>query len=119
LYEDGAPRMTMKVVVGEPAHATPAMAGTLRYAVFNPYWNVPEDLVRDRVAPRYLRQGRAYFDGERMEALSGWSKAARVLDPATIDWRAVAAGERSLRVRQKPHARNMMGKVKLMLPNEL
>src|SRR5690606_35207830 len=38
LYEDGVATTTMKVVVGEPAHATPAMAGTMRYAVFNPYW---------------------------------------------------------------------------------
>jgi L,D-transpeptidase YcbB len=119
LYENGVATTTMKVVVGEPAHATPAMAGMMRYAVFNPYWNVPEDLVRDRIAPRYLREGQAYFEAEHLEALSDWSDDARVLDPRAIDWRAVASGERPLRVRQKPNARNMMGRVKLMLPNDL
>lgn len=119
LYEGGRPVQSMKVVVGRPETATPAMVGMMRYAVFNPYWNVPEDLVRDRIAPRYLREGQAFFDRERLEALSGWGPGAQVLDPRRIDWALVAKGELALRVRQRPGAGNMMGQVKLMLPNDL
>lgn len=119
LYENGKPTQSMKVVVGKPATATPAMVGVMRYALFNPYWNVPPDLVRERVAVRYLKEGQAYFDGEGMEALSDWTDAARPIDPRKVDWKAVAAGKREVRVRQKPGAHNMMGQVKLMLPNEL
>jgi murein L,D-transpeptidase YcbB/YkuD len=52
--------------------------------------------------------------------MSDWSATARVLDPASVDWAAVAAGQRGPpRVRQRPGPDNMMGRVKFMLPNPL
>ncbi len=54
-----------------------------------------------------------------MEALSDWTENAHVIDPATIDWTAVAAGTQELRVRQVPGPYNSMGKVKFMFPNDL
>jgi murein L,D-transpeptidase YcbB/YkuD len=36
-----------------------------------------------------------------------------------VDWKAVVAGERPLRVRQLPGADNMMGQIKFMMPNDL
>jgi murein L,D-transpeptidase YcbB/YkuD len=54
-----------------------------------------------------------------MEVLTDWSNQASVVDPATVDWAAVAAGRRTLRMRQLPGPSNMMGAVKLMLPNSL
>jgi murein L,D-transpeptidase YcbB/YkuD len=119
LYEDGRLAETMEVVVGQPRYATPMMAGVIRYAVFNPYWNVPVDLVRDDFARRVLRRGVSALEGERMEVLSDWSDQARPVDPATVDWAEVAAGRQLLRMRQRPGGDNMMGQVKLMLPNRL
>jgi murein L,D-transpeptidase YcbB/YkuD len=94
------------------------MAALVRYAVFRPYWNVPPDLVTASVAPKVLAQGLGYFRPQRLEALSDWSDRPRPLDPARIDWRAIAAG-RELRVRQLPGPDNMMGQMKFMFPNEL
>src|SRR5205085_6234693 len=119
LYADGEVVDSMRVVVGKPDQPTPMMAGLIRYAVLNPYWNVPPDLVRDSVAPKVLKQGLGYFRGQDFEALSDWTDEAAVLDPATIDWRAVAAGRQALRVRQRPGPSNMMGEVKFMFPNDL
>ena len=118
-YENGRPIDSMKVVIGKPSEPTPVMAALVRYAVFRPYWNVPTDLVAGSVAPKVLKQGLGYFRGQRLEALSDWSDQARPLDPAQVDWRAVAAGRRELRVRQLPGVDNMMGRVKFMFPNEL
>jgi len=118
MYQDGKLVDSMKVIVGKQNEPTPLMAGMIRYAMFNPYWNVPEDLVSEGWAPRVLAQGPQVFTEKNMEALSDWSPNAHVLDPASIDWRAVAAGQ-YLRVRQKPGAGNMMGNVKFMLPNDL
>jgi len=95
------------------------MAGVVRYAVFNPYWNIPVDLVRDDYARRVLRHGVSALEAERLEVMSDWSARARPVDPASVDWSEVAAGRRLLRVRQLPGGDNMMGQVKLMLPNEL
>lgn len=117
-YENGSVQGSMKVVVGKPTMATPAMAALIRFAVYNPYWNLPQDLVRER-AVTVLHRGVDAFTGEGMEALSDWTPTASRLDPADVDWRAVAGGRLPLRVRQVPGPNNTMGAVKLMFPNEL
>jgi L,D-transpeptidase YcbB len=110
---------TMPVGIGRVDEPTPVMAGVIRYAMFNPHWNLPEAMIRDEIAPAVLSQGPSYLEGRQMEALSDWSKQARVLDPGEVDWAAVAAGKAYVRVRQRPGGQNLMGQVKLMLPNEL
>jgi murein L,D-transpeptidase YcbB/YkuD len=117
VFGDGKQQGTMRVVVGTAETQTPMLAGMVRYATLNPYWNVPSDLVERKVAPRMLKG--ASFRTLRYEALSDWSADATKLDPATIDWTAVAAGEREVRVRQLPGAGNAMGRVKFMFPNDL
>ena len=116
MYENGRVRDTMKVVVGKSTEQTPIMAGLIRFAMVNPYWNIPPDLVRDKAASGVLAKG---FRAKRFEALSDWTDGARVLKPAEIDWQAVAAGRQELRVRQLPGRDNAMGKMKFMLPNDL
>jgi L,D-transpeptidase YcbB len=119
LYEDGELADRMRVIVGKPESATPMMSGLMRYVVFRPYWNIPEDLARDRVAKHVREEGLGYLKRERMEVLSDWSDEAVVVDPKTVDWAGVASGRVSLRARQLPGPDNMMGQVKFMLPNDL
>lgn len=118
LYENGRVRDTMRVVVGRPSEPTPMLAGLIRFAVLNPYWNVPPDLVRRRIAPNVLKQGVSYLDAQKYEVLSDWTDEAQVVDPSTIDWAAVAAGREEVRVRQLPGPDNMMGSIKFMFPND-
>ena len=117
MYEDGEVKGTMRVIVGKPTEPTPMLAGMMRYAVVNPYWNVPQDLVQHRIAQKVLDG--ASFSDMGYEALSDWTAYAQVLDPAQIDWAAVAAGTRELRVRQLPGKTNAMGRMKFMFPNDL
>ncbi|WP_309090283.1 L,D-transpeptidase family protein [Phenylobacterium sp.] len=119
VYEDGQVIDEMAVGVGRPSAATPEMAGVIRYARFNPYWNLPQGMIQGEIAPRVLREGPGFLTAQRFEILSDWSPQAWTLDPAEVDWAAVARGERKLRVRQLPGPNNILGKVKLMLPNEL
>lgn len=118
MYDKGEVQDTMRVIVGKPTEPTPMMVGMMRYVTLNPYWNVPEDLVRNRIAPKIVKT-RASLDAMGYEALSDWTANASLLDPATIDWPAVAAGERALRVRQLPGKDNAMGRIKFMFPNNL
>jgi murein L,D-transpeptidase YcbB/YkuD len=119
LYDHGEVTATMKVVTGKPAMPTPIMAAEARELIFNPYWNVPEDLVRNSVAPKALAQGMAYIERQHFQVLSDYTDEAYELNPETVDWAAVAHGKLSVRVRQRPGPGNMMGQVKLMLPNPL
>lgn len=117
LYQDGKQQDTMRVIVGKPTEQTPMLAGMMRYAILNPYWNVPYDLVQNRIAPKVL--GGASLKSMNYEALSDWNAGAQVLDATTIDWAAVAAGRSEARVRQLPGADNAMGRMKFMFPNDL
>ena len=95
------------------------MAGFIRHAMVNPYWNVPPDLVAERIAPHVLDQGLSYLEDKGYEVLSGWSDDAVTLDPALLDWQAIAAGRQQVRVRQLPGPANAMGRMKFMFPNPL
>jgi L,D-transpeptidase YcbB len=119
MYEGGRPVGSMRVVVGKPSEPTPLMAGLIRYASVNPYWNLPPDLARLRAAPGALKGGAAFFKAKRFEVLSGWDADARVVPPMSVDWQAVEDGRLEVRVRQLPGPGNAMGRVKFMFPNEL
>jgi murein L,D-transpeptidase YcbB/YkuD len=118
LYENGRPVDSMKVIVGKAETATPMMAAQMRYASVNPYWNVPPELVISLIAPNVLKQGMTYLKDRRYEVLADWSDKAQAIDPTTVDWPAVAAGQKVIRVRQLPGGGNSMGQVKFMMPND-
>jgi murein L,D-transpeptidase YcbB/YkuD len=119
MYEDGRPVDSMKVVVGksDPALQTPLMAGFIRHAVHNPYWNVPDDLVKNNIAANVLDQGLGYLKDRGYQVLDGWTADANVIDPKTVDWLAVNKGLRNVHVRQLPGGDNFMGAVKFEFPN--
>lgn len=117
LYEDGQVRDSMRVVVGKPAEATPMVAGLIQNAVLNPYWNVPPDLVRKRAAS-VVKDGVGSLNGKGFELLSDWSASPQALDPKAVDWAAVAAGTKELRLRQRPGPGNAMGAMKFTFPND-
>ena len=96
---------------------TPLMAGLIRYAVLNPYWNLPPDLIRERARKAPARRGRLPRSGCR-SCPTGRRRPA-CFDPRRVDWRAVAAGRRFVNLRQPPGAHNMMGRIKFMMPNDL
>jgi len=118
MIENGRIAGAMRVVVGKRAMPTPLMAGMIRYAAINPYWNLPPDLIRKR-AGNAARRGPGVITGERLQVLSDWTPQARELSPRQVDWRAVAAGRRFVNLRQRPGPDNMMGRIKFMMPNDL
>ena len=115
MIEDGRVRDSMKVIVGKPASATPALRSTIFYATFNPYWNVPTDLAQTLIAPKVVKEGTAYLTDRNYEVVDRFGAAAQVLAPDSVDWAKVAAGEAKAWVRQRPGPANSMGQVKFNL----
>ena len=107
----------MRVVVGKPVYPTPMMAALIRYTSLRPYWNVPSDLAAERIVPNVIKGGTPYLRAKGYQVLSDWSDKARVINPASIDWQAVAAGRKEVRLRQLPGPANSMGDMKFMFPN--
>lgn len=117
MYEDGQAIDSMKVVVGKPIYPTPMMAALIRFVSLNPYWYVPPDLAAERVAPGVVKSGIGFLKAKGYQVLASWDPDATVIDPTTIDWPAVAAGTKEVRIRQLPGPSNSMGKMKFMFPN--
>jgi murein L,D-transpeptidase YcbB/YkuD len=120
MYENGQVVDYMRVVAGrpDPIAQTPMMSAFIRYTALNPYWNSPPDISARRLAPKVVKGGRAYLKEKGYEILSDWSDHAKVIDPMSIDWRAVVAGRVQVRMRQKPGPANSMGRMKFMFPNK-
>lgn len=117
LYENGVPVDSMKVVVGSKKKyelPTPMIASMVYYVVHNPYWNVPHHLVR-KMAPNLSKA--SYLKANGYEVMKDWTADSEVVDPSTVDWRAVQAGKLQVRVRQKPSGENSMGDMKFPFNN--
>jgi murein L,D-transpeptidase YcbB/YkuD len=116
MIEDGRVVDSMKVIVGksDPATQTPMIASTIYYATLNPYWHVSAEMVRSIIARNVLDQGLSYLKSRGYQVMTA---NGAMLDPAKIDWHAVAAGRDVVRVRQLPGPANSMGQIKIPFPN--
>ena len=117
MVEGGRIVDSMKVIVGKPSTQTPVLASTIYYATLNPYWNVPPDLVKRLTAPKVLDQGVGYLKEHNYRVMTAYSDEAKLLNPAAVDWRAIANGSSTVAVRQLPGPGNSMGRVKFGFPN--
>ena len=116
MVEDGRIVDSMRVIVGkaDPGTQTPMLASTIYYATLNPYWHVDGPMVRSLIAKNVLDQGLSYLSRQGYQVLDA---SGELLDPAKVDWNAVANGSESVRVRQLPGPRNSMGHIKFGFPN--
>src|SRR3546814_9112122 len=108
---------SMRVIVGKPGAQTPTLASMIYYATLNPYWNVPADLAQKLIAPRVLEQGVKYLRAHNYEVLASFEPDAPVISPKDVDWKAVAEGRATVKVRQLPGPGNSMGQVQYGFPN--
>ena len=111
---------SMRVVVGSPKTKTPMMAVLMRNAKANPYWNVPPELIRSLTAKRISQEGLSYLNSFHYEVLSDWSGNGTIVDPKTVNWKAIASGKKAptILVRQLPGPWNSMGEMKFEMPND-
>lgn len=118
VFENGVPVDSMKIIVGTSKYATPLIASYVSYVTLNPYWDSPDHLVKEAIAPNVVRQGFGYLKSRGYEAMADWTPDAAVLPPEKVDWKAVAAGKIQLRIRQKPGPSNFMATMKIPFVND-
>src|SRR4030095_9307445 len=108
---------SMKGIVGKPSTQTPMVASGIYYATLNPYWNVPPDLVQRLTAQRVLDQGLGYLKSRGYEVLTAYGEDGQQINPAQVDWKAIADGRETVAVRQLPGPANSMGHLKFGFAN--
>jgi murein L,D-transpeptidase YcbB/YkuD len=119
MIENGHIVDSMKVIVGksDPSTQTPMLASTIYYATLNPYWHVSSDMVRSLIAKNVLDEGLSYLKTRGYQVMPVDPADNTLLDPAKVNWHAVAEGREMVRVRQLPGPANSMGRLKFGFPN--
>ncbi len=103
---------SMNVVVGRTANRTPLFRDSLQYVVVNPYWNVPETIVREEILPA-VRRDPTYLARNGYEVLYN----GRRLGASFVSTEALESGR--YLIRQRPGPQNALGNVKFMFPNDM
>lgn len=114
VIQSGEDALRMDVIVGRPYRRTPVFTETIKYMVFNPFWNVPFRLAVQDKLPE-LKNDPAAMAAQGYEVRPEGSDG---FVPVTdFDWSAVTRGNFRHLLRQLPGPRNALGQVKFMLPN--
>jgi murein L,D-transpeptidase YcbB/YkuD len=113
IQRDGHEEFTTRVVVGTTKNQTPIFSDNIRHVVVNPYWNVPNSILKGEIAPAVLRNP-AYTDNQNMDLLYNGTPVS----PWQVDWSQVSATNFPFRVRQRPGPGNSLGQIKFLFPNK-
>jgi murein L,D-transpeptidase YcbB/YkuD len=118
VVEEGNPIHTARVVVGKSDKQTPVINDEMEEIVFNPYWNVPNSIKNEEIAPFFGQGG--FFGGWDTSVLKRHNLrlkyGSRIIDPDTVDWSRYDL--RNFDLVQPPGPGNVLGKVKFVFPNK-
>ena len=97
-FDQGKPALQMKVIVGEEYEdkKTPVFSDSMQYVVFRPYWLITPDIQKKEIEPKVAADP-GYMAANDLEYYD---------DHGTQ------------RIRQLPGAKNSLGLVKFMFPND-
>lgn len=107
---DGNEAFKMKVIDGQNKddHQTPIFVRTMKFMIFRPYWNLPNDIVKKDLLKH---ASKAYFDTHGYEVTTTGGKPV-------AGWTTADLEQSKYLVRQKPGPKNSLGLIKFMFPNE-
>jgi len=116
--DDDIEKETIPVIVGKQRHNTPIFKGDISYIVLNPYWKVPEGIVRKEIIPHMIRNPR-YLRKEGLEIHKTWYEKSARINPYNIYWEDYYNGYMKFpyRIMQPPGPKNALGKIKFKFPN--
>jgi L,D-transpeptidase YcbB len=98
------------VIIGQVVHQTPQFSVNATGVIFNPWWDPPARLVREKVVP-LARAGRATGLGYKLY------HAGKPVSFGSIRWKGRTTLPAGYVVRQSPGRQNALGQVKLHMHN--
>jgi murein L,D-transpeptidase YcbB/YkuD len=113
IQRNGQEEFSTRVVVGTFKNQTPVFSDSIRHLVVNPYWNVPNGILKGEIAPAVLRDP-GYTDARNMDLLY----QGNVISPWQVNWATVSQSNFPFRVRQRPGPANSLGQIKFLFPNK-
>jgi L,D-transpeptidase YcbB len=125
VVEDGAPRLSMKAIIGQQQWETVLFQGEMDEIVVNPYWHIPESIMKSETLPNALAD-EDYLRDNDFEIIDLETEEVVPLDAVrwddvvidTVGPDSVVVEGFPYRIRQKPGEKNALGTVKFLFPNE-
>ena len=108
---------TIRVVVGKPDHPTPVFGNSVQYIVVNPWWKIPDSIVKNEML-KHLIKDPYYYERQGKVMHKTWDPDSERLDPGKVKW-AKYKDKKYIpyRFMQVPSNKNALGKIKFMFPN--
>ena len=104
--------LEMRICCGSVRNKTPLLYSKIYYMELNPYWNVPQNIIRKEIIPSY-RRDTTYFTRNRMKV---YDKNGNRVNPHDIKWAKYTAGV-PFTVKQDNKECNSLGRIIFRFPN--
>jgi murein L,D-transpeptidase YcbB/YkuD len=117
--EKGREKLSMRVIVGDETHHTPIFSNKISFIVLNPYWIMPDSIVKNEMIPAMLKNP-LYLEERGYEVRTSYSTKKPPIDTTTIDWSKVLRYRQTKQYKfmQPPGPKNALGKIKFKFPNQ-
>jgi murein L,D-transpeptidase YcbB/YkuD len=117
--ENGRERLSMRVVVGDKEHHTPIFSNKISFIVLNPYWMIPDSIVKKEMIPKML-QNPDYLEQRGYEVRRSYNLNRPTINTKNINWARVLRNGQTKRYKfmQPPGPKNALGKIKFKFPNQ-
>lgn len=117
--ENGINALTMRVIVGKKGHHTPIFSNKVSYIVLNPYWLMPDSIVKAEMIPKMLKNPN-FLAQRGYEVRKNYALKRPPIDTSKVDWAKVLRTGQSKKYKfmQPPGTRNALGKIKFKFPNQ-
>jgi murein L,D-transpeptidase YcbB/YkuD len=116
--EDKNITKSLRVIVGDKRHPTPIFNEKISYIVLNPYWKVPEGIVKREIIPHMVKNPN-YLRRQGIQAHTTWNERSPIVNVSNLYWEDYLTGGQKFpyRLMQPPGPRNALGKIKFKFPN--
>ncbi|CAA6816339.1 MAG: Unknown protein [uncultured Sulfurovum sp.] len=117
--ESGQNELTMRVIVGDKKNRTPIFSDKVDYIVLNPYWLMPDSIVRKEMIPEILKNPN-FLEQRGYEVRRDYALKRPPIDTSKVDWaKVLRTGQtKKYKFMQPPGPRNALGKIKFKFPNQ-
>ena len=123
MYNKGEVKLDMDVVVGEYKNPTPIFSHKMSSIVLNPYWRIPQRIVKREIIPKLVEDPN-YLSSSEIKVFENWSHKSMEFDISSMDWSMYLnndlignSNEAPMRFIQIPSNKNPLGRMKFMFPN--
>lgn len=124
MYDKKDVKLDMDVIIGKKEFPTPIFSNKMTYVVLNPYWRIPQKIVKNEIIPQLVID-EEYLEKENIKIFETWDHESNIIDSKLIDWNMYLDNDligssikAPMRFIQLPSEENALGKMKFMFPNK-